>query len=65
MTTKSIVWGTLLFLTLLASSVTASESKVVCKTSRLGPYAVAITCTNGSDVTGRKLGDVLVISCGK
>ncbi len=58
---KSIVWGS--FLLLLASSVTASETKVVCKTSRLGPMAVAIVCTNGADATGTKMGNVLIISC--
>ncbi len=57
---KSIVWGTLLLGSL---AVTASESKVVCKTSRLGPNAVAITCLNGADPAGMKVGETLVISC--
>jgi hypothetical protein len=43
----------------------AAESKYICKVAHLGTHTVAITCTNGSDPTGKKDGDILFISCGK
>lgn len=42
-----------------------NRPKSVVKTSHLGPNAVAITCLNGADPTGQKVGSVLIISCGK
>lgn len=43
----------------------AGAIKSVCKVTHLGSNDVGITCTNGADPTGRKYGDVLIISCGK
>lgn len=39
------------------------RQKNVCKATHLGPYSVAISCTDGADPTGKKLGDTLIISC--
>jgi len=59
---KRIVCGMLLACALFA--VSQDKPKNVCKSTRLGPMAVAITCLNGADPTGRKYGDTLIISCG-
>lgn len=50
---------------LIPSGAQSERPKVVCKSTRLGPMAVAIVCLNGADPTGHKLGDTLIISCGK
>ena len=50
---------------LIPSGAQSERPKVVCKATRLGPMAVAITCLNSADPTGHKLGDTLIISCGE
>lgn len=65
---RSITWGIAYYLVLvlvLAYSLAASEPKYICKTSHLGPMSVAVTCLNGADPTGTKVGDTLIISCGR
>jgi hypothetical protein len=50
---------------LLVSVAVAARREYTIKSSHLGLNAVAITCENGGDPTGKKYGDVLIISCGK
>ena len=50
---------------LIPSSAQSDKPKNICKATHLGPMAVAITCLNGADPTGNKMGDTLIISCGK
>lgn len=50
---------------IVLSALVMAESKYICKVAHLGTNTVAITCTNGADPTGRKEGDILLISCGK
>jgi hypothetical protein len=50
---------------LIPSGAQSERPKNICKATHLGIYTVAISCTNGSDPTGRKLGETLLISCGK
>jgi hypothetical protein len=47
------------------TAVIVAESRYVIKSTHVGNAAVAITCTNGGDPTGKMLdGNVLLISCG-
>lgn len=41
------------------------KPKQILKVSRLGTRDAAIICTDASDPTGYKRGDVLIISCGR
>ena len=41
------------------------ESKYVLNYKRLSTREIGISCGNGGDPTGTKIGDTLVISCGK
>lgn len=57
--------GIMALLLLLVAGVGA-ESKYVAKASHLGSYSIAVSCTNGADPTvAGKVGDALIVSCGK
>lgn len=43
----------------------ATASTSVIKVSRLSDTEAAISCKNGSDPTGKMIGQSLIISCGK
>jgi hypothetical protein len=64
---KLIVLFVLVAGTFAASQVeyTVARPKPICKVSRLGIYDIGVVCTNGSDPAGHKVGDLLIISCGK
>ena len=57
-------------LLLLTSSVAGKaqcdtcKPKPIYKVSKFSLTEVGISCTNGADPTARKLGDILLISCG-
>jgi hypothetical protein len=55
---------TLVILSLLASSYGPRPESII-KTSHLSSTEIAVSCKNGADPTGQKIGDVLLISCGK
>ncbi len=56
---------TLAAILILAAFALGTESKWVLNYKRLSTRQVAITCANGGDPTGTKVGDVLVIDCGR
>jgi hypothetical protein len=41
------------------------EGKYVLASKRLSSTEVAVSCANGADPTGQKIGNTLIISCGK
>ena len=41
-----------------------SKPKSIYKVFHFSANEVGITCQNGADPTGRKVGDILIISCG-
>jgi hypothetical protein len=43
----------------------ATATKYIYKLSRLSESEVGISCQNGGDPAGTKVGDTLIISCGK
>lgn len=51
---------------LLLGSLTATDKpKSVIHVSHLNLMTVGISCLNGADPTGEKVGDVVIMSCGK
>jgi len=51
---------------LFAVAVFADEKpKNVYKLFHFSPTEIGISCQNGADPTGRKVGDLVIISCGK
>ena len=42
----------------------AAASKYTCQVKRLSGNEVGISCANGADPTGTKVGDTVIISCG-
>lgn len=56
----------LIICTLLALSVMgyAIARQRFIKSTYVSDGAVAISCSNGGDPTGQKIGDMLIISCG-
>lgn len=52
-------------LVLLAMIVGQAESKYILSSKRLSSTEVALSCSNGADPTGRKIGETVIISCGK
>lgn len=52
-------------LLLCALCAAAERAKAVYKITRLSTMSVGISCLNGADPTGRKVGDVVIMSCGK
>lgn len=59
-----VTFGVLL---LFAGAALAQEprAKSLYKIARLSYTEVGITCLNGADPTGIKVGETLIISCGK
>ena len=64
---RAIVIGVSASLVLLfAVAIFAGEKpKNVYKLFHFSPTEVGISCQNGADPTGRKVGDLVIISCGK
>jgi hypothetical protein len=56
---------TVALLIMVCGAAMAAESKFILATKRINSSDVAITCNNGGDPTGTKIGDTLIISCGK
>jgi hypothetical protein len=50
---------------MVSTAYAAEKMTTVYKLTRLSPTEIGIYCTNGGDPTGNKIGDTLVISCGK
>lgn len=52
---------------LLSMAVLAFADHVdyICESKHIGTSAVAVSCKNGADPTGTKIGTILLISCGK
>jgi hypothetical protein len=55
-----VLAGVMLFVT-----VAWGEGKYVLASKRLSSTEVAVSCANGADPTGQKIGNTLIISCGK
>ncbi len=55
----------LLVVTLLLTAALAAEQKYVLNAKRLSSTEFALVCNNGGDPTGTKIGNTLIISCGK
>jgi len=53
-----------LALLLALAAFAGAESKYVLASKSLSTRSVAVSCNNGGDPTGTKLGDTLIISCG-
>jgi hypothetical protein len=58
------IYAVILFAMSVAAYGESMRAKYICKVSHLSVNSVGISCLNGGDPTGQKLGDVLVISCG-
>ena len=58
------LFAVVLFAMSLTAFAQTMRAKYICKVSHLSVTSVGISCLNGADPTGQKLGDVLVISCG-
>lgn len=56
---------TVIGLLLVVSAMAAERAKSLYKISHLSPTDLSVYCINGGDPTGHKIGNVLVISCGK
>lgn len=52
-------------LILVGAAIASERTQYIYKLSRLSATEVGISCTNGGDPTGNKIGDTLIISCGK
>lgn len=50
-------------LAVLALAAVAA-TKTICQVKRLSTSEVGISCANGADPTGTKIGDTVIISCG-
>jgi hypothetical protein len=48
-----------------AQVVECPRPKPIYKVTKLSLTEVGISCNNGGDPTGRKIGDTLIISCGR
>jgi hypothetical protein len=59
-----LLWALLAVVLLLATAARAA-SKYITKVSHLSERMVSVSCTDGSQPTTQKAGDVLLISCGK
>ena len=49
----------------LAQVSGTAESKNILSGKRLSTTEVALSCSNGADPTGRKIGNTVIISCGR
>lgn len=54
-----------LLILLLGTTAFATRIEYNYKVTRLSTKEVGISCLNGGDPTGTKLGETLIISCGK
>jgi len=45
--------------------VYGTQPKPNYRVTRLSANAVGVSCLNGGDPTGRKVGDVLILTCGE
>jgi hypothetical protein len=52
-------------LAVFAVGAYATATKYIYKLSRLSESEVGISCQNGGDPTVTKVGDTLIVSCGK
>lgn len=52
-------------LLLVTGAFAAERMQTLYKLTRLSPTEVGIFCENGADPTGNKVGNTLIISCGK
>lgn len=52
-------------LILVAAAVAADKPKALYKVTRLSVSEVGISCLNGGDPAGKKIGDTVIMSCGK
>jgi hypothetical protein len=59
--TKRIALAVLI---LAGFAVAAEPSKYIIKVARVSVTEAAISCTNGADPTGTKVGNTVIISCG-
>lgn len=50
---------------ILAVAGLAAEVKTIYKVHRFNASEIGISCQNGADPTGRKVGDIVIISCGR
>jgi len=50
---------------LLFALTLEGATKANYKVTRLSSNEVGISCLNGADPTGRKIGDTLILSCGR
>lgn len=45
--------------------IATERQKALYKVTRLTTTQVGISCLNGADPTGRKIGDMVIMSCGE
>jgi hypothetical protein len=57
---RNVVIAVLLLTTL---AFAAERGKALYRVTRLSPTQVGISCVNGADPTGRKVGDIVIMSC--
>lgn len=50
---------------ILCAVAVAERAQSFIKVSHMSPNAVGISCLNNADPTGTKVGNVVIISCGK
>jgi hypothetical protein len=64
---KSLTYvGALLAALLFAAAFAyGTQPKPNYRVTRLSANAVGVSCLNGGDPTGRKVGDVLILTCGE
>jgi hypothetical protein len=62
---KMIVIGVAVWAILAVAANAQTRAKYIYKLFRLNPAEVGIVCQNGADPTGTKVGDMVIISCGK
>lgn len=58
-------WVALAVTVALTSLTTNATEPRILKSTRLSSRAIAISCTNGGDPTGKMENGVLIISCGR
>jgi hypothetical protein len=66
MRTKMIILGTTVLLLFVTAGATTAGEPIICKTTRLSPSDVLVTCKNGAEVQVKKLDTnekVYMLSC--
>jgi hypothetical protein len=56
-----IIWAVLAVI----ANAAETKAKTIYKLLRISQTEIGITCQNGADPTGRKVGDLVIISCGQ